>query len=227
MPPKHKGQKQQTVARREQHNERKSAVAYTAYSGLNPVFPRLRTRLHYADTFTVTTSVGPGIGNAIFNLNGLFDPDSSGVGHQPMGFDQFSTLYNRYRVFNTHWTIRMSPSASNGAAFHGVVVPVNATSAFTSFVTAAEQTYSKSRIFNSYKPLEIRGNIDMAQLNGKTSEAYASDDTTQAQTNANPTEFLGLHCLVFEPAGAGVAIQYQIHLIFDVEFEDPLVLAQS
>lgn len=34
----------------------------------------------------------------IFRANGLFDPDLSGSGFQPNGFDQYAAFYTRYRV---------------------------------------------------------------------------------------------------------------------------------
>lgn len=34
----------------------------------------------------------------VFNLNSQFDPDSTGVGHQPYARDTFATLYSRYKV---------------------------------------------------------------------------------------------------------------------------------
>ena len=31
-------------------------------------------------------------------MNSVYDPDYSGAGHQPQGFDEYSALYNSYRV---------------------------------------------------------------------------------------------------------------------------------
>jgi len=41
-----------------------------------------------------------------FRLNGLFDPDFSLGGHQPMGFDEWSAFYGRYRVKSAKCKIR-------------------------------------------------------------------------------------------------------------------------
>ncbi len=46
--------------------------------------------------------LNPGTGgqpaNYVFSCNGMYDPDISGVGHQPLGFDSLTPLYNHYTV---------------------------------------------------------------------------------------------------------------------------------
>ena len=52
-------------------------------------------KLKYATSYRITAAQF----HKVFSGNGLYDPDVSGVGHQPLGFDQWMTLYNRYRVY--------------------------------------------------------------------------------------------------------------------------------
>ena len=39
-----------------------------------------------------------GLAYNVYNANGIWDPNFSATGHQPMGYDQWSTLYKTYRV---------------------------------------------------------------------------------------------------------------------------------
>lgn len=48
-----------------------------------------------------------------FALNGLYDPNITGTGHQPMYFDQITGLYNHYNVVGTKMTIRVLPDDAN------------------------------------------------------------------------------------------------------------------
>lgn len=51
----------------------------------------------YVEDFTLN----PGIGTAavhVFSANGMFDPNITGTGHQPRGFDQCMQLFDRYCV---------------------------------------------------------------------------------------------------------------------------------
>lgn len=58
-----------------------------------------KTTLRYC---TQTISLNPGAAGApaqqLFAANGLYDPDITGTGHQPMGFDQFMVIYSTYTV---------------------------------------------------------------------------------------------------------------------------------
>lgn len=57
-------------------------------------------RFVYADSqgFTVDGGVGGSAGSYVFSANGLFDPNITGIGHQPLGFDQMMVFYDHYTV---------------------------------------------------------------------------------------------------------------------------------
>jgi len=210
-------------------NEQKSQnhkSPYTMSSRLNPVATRLMTRLKYCDYQTLTTAAGPGFINYDWNLNGLFDPNLTGTGHQPRGFDQLAALYNRYRVFRTRWEITFSPLGGSSVAALGCVMCSNAVGPAT-FNDCAEQTFSVVRPFSYPSPITIRGSIDLAKLNGKTHQAYMADDTTQAIVSANPVELLVLHTSVLNCNGASDTYAVHTTLWFDAEFSDPNQLGQS
>lgn len=53
----------------------------------------------YAQTFTLTTGTVGVMGTQnSFRLNCMYDPDATGTGHQPYGYDQMVALYNGYQV---------------------------------------------------------------------------------------------------------------------------------
>lgn len=61
----------------------------------------------YADRAGLSaTTGGLAIAPVVFSLNGLFDPDVSGTGHQPRGFDQWMALFKRYKVFKVDVELR-------------------------------------------------------------------------------------------------------------------------
>ena len=64
---------------------------------------KLRVRMRYFFKFDLDISA---IGqDFVFRANGCFDPEVTGVGGQPRGFDQYATLYDRYVVTSSKITI--------------------------------------------------------------------------------------------------------------------------
>lgn len=56
-----------------------------------------KAKLTYCDTY----ALDPGLSTAavqVFTANGLYDPDITGIGHQPAGYDQYMALYDEYLV---------------------------------------------------------------------------------------------------------------------------------
>lgn len=71
----------------------------TLRSGANyAVQPTLRAKLIYSEYYTVNPGAGGAAGTYIFSANGLYDPNITGVGHQPTGFDQIMAIWGEYVV---------------------------------------------------------------------------------------------------------------------------------
>ena len=67
-------------------------------------FPdRFVSRMKYVDFITLDMgALDSGIPKTYnFRANSIFDPDLSGVGHQPMGHDEMSTVYDHYCVIGS------------------------------------------------------------------------------------------------------------------------------
>ena len=61
-------------------------------------FPNTKTlNLRYVENFTLNPGV-LGSSVQVFSMNGLFDPNITGLGHQPMFFDNYMAIYAAYRV---------------------------------------------------------------------------------------------------------------------------------
>lgn len=75
------------------------------------VQPRLVTTMRYVDTKTLNPSAGAA--DHIFRLNSIFDPDSTGVGHQPAYHDQWDGLYANYRVLACKYQVTFISSINS------------------------------------------------------------------------------------------------------------------
>jgi len=63
----------------------------------------------YAEVFTLQ-SVSGTISNYKFSCNGMFLPNQTGTGHQPMYFDQLTAVYDHYTVIKSTFKATLTPT---------------------------------------------------------------------------------------------------------------------
>ena len=68
------------------------------YKG-HPFGKKFYTKLRYSESHVIAASSSNNFATSYkYRLNSLFDPNYTGVGHQPRGFDQLSTIYEKYTI---------------------------------------------------------------------------------------------------------------------------------
>jgi hypothetical protein len=130
-----------------------------------------------------------------FRLNSTFDPDLTGVGHQPLGRDQLAgVLYNRYRVHGVRITVDFSAYLaanvpvltymylSNGYNLATITDALEQPYCFTKFMGDASYGYSSRQSTSA----------NLWDIWGKTKQEYLADDTTAAAFGASPSEVISL-----------------------------------
>lgn len=83
------------------------------------------TRLKYVETITLDPAA---LSNQtyVFSANGVYDPNITGAGHQPYGFDQLITMYNHYHVVGSRINVKMA--TNGGLSFYtGILLRDTAT----------------------------------------------------------------------------------------------------
>ena len=70
-----------------------------------------KTRLRYESIVNLTPALDPG-DNHVFSANDLYDPDVTGTGHQPRGFDQLMGFYDHFTVIGSRITVKLLNSDS-------------------------------------------------------------------------------------------------------------------
>lgn len=81
---------------------RRRSRRVTRYPRYNQVHPLIKyAKLKYNTVITLdpgNAGTASSIASYSFSANGLYDPDISGTGHQPLYFDNLSALYSKYVV---------------------------------------------------------------------------------------------------------------------------------
>jgi hypothetical protein len=189
---------------------------------------RIQLPLKYSQNGTLGGSITV---DQVFNLNSLFDPDRTGAGHQPLGFDQWSAFYNRYRVDKVKVVVDLLPLNS---IYTDVVIQASndatALSTLATVLSAVESPFSKAFMMSGNNTMvrHFQKTYDLAAITGVTRSKYITDDIYAATTGASPTEILALHLCAQDMAFASnVLVQYRITLTFLATMWDRNELAES
>lgn len=78
-------------------------------------FPQRKfCKLRYSDNILLTAPNTNLSYEYILSLNGLFDPDITGTGHQPYGFDTMAVIYNNYIVRGAYVSLEWYDPSADG-----------------------------------------------------------------------------------------------------------------
>lgn len=187
-----------------------------------PIFPvRKRVRLTYATSFNVTGTTGAA-GAQVFSVNGLFDPDITGVGHQPMGFDQMMLYYEHYIGIRTKlsvWAVNLNTTlpANVGISINASVTPVTVATTLVESGNMEWLTLSVAGGGNSSKKLS--SSVDVGHFEGIDDVTDMSD--LRGDTSSNPTEQVYFHVVAWDPSGGTVSPTFTATLEIEAWFVEP------
>lgn len=226
-------------------HEMTSSVGHTrgnivpAYSRPLPYPEKRVVNLRYAQQVSL---VGGAVGlfgvRQRFSLNSIFDPDITGAGHQPYGFDQMATIYARYKVLACDVTFKpifMLPAANDAIALGCLVTgPSTTANSITTIATverAAETQMCSVKYFNTNNRAfkKWSQHFGIADVMGVTVSQFTTDlDNTTAPVTGSPGNICAIEWAVLSVAGGtGGTLIFQIELNYKIEFYERVVLAQS
>lgn len=95
-------------------------------------FPaNIRTTMRYTELTTFSLSSATAASVMDFSANNLRDPNITGVGHQPRGFDEYMNLYGSYTVHGASCSYHVVPRYSNSAPTFVGTAPMEGIAAST------------------------------------------------------------------------------------------------
>jgi len=155
-----------------------------------------RVRLRYAAHFPL--SAGTSYAVQTFSANGMYDPDITSTGHQPMGFDQWMLFYNHYNVqaSKIKVTAASNTSTTSDIGMWGVMLAPDSTTCNAILGAAGGQYTLLENGFKNFKFIGNHGNAKEA--NNSITASYSQKKmfgTTETgigrfsgSNAANPTE---------------------------------------
>lgn len=82
-----------------------------------------RNTMRYVENITMSSSAGV-MATHLFSANGIYDPDITGLGHQPYGYDQMAAYFNHYVVIGSKITVNWMNEPGSAVSENPSVVGV-------------------------------------------------------------------------------------------------------
>lgn len=205
-----------------------------------PLFPasiRRRGQLYYESALGLTA---PTSGNAVtyfFSANGMFDPNITGTGHQPIGFDQMMLMYEQCTVIKS--SIQVTFNIGPGLTVNAGVALFPDASGLTNPSQLVENglmryitlTSGSSTFQNQHMRTTVRLDCDVARYFGRRGvRVLLNDDNLLTTAAANPVEqvYFGIVAWQISPDGTTTtAIGFDVLISFDVIYWEPRKLTES
>lgn len=190
----------------------------------------LTTKLKYTSAFTLTTSAVGALSTYHWHLNSLFDPDSTGVGHQPYLYDQLKALYTNYLVIGTYCAIKLTPINYNqNMIITGVRVNDNTSAPPTSWDYLKEIGHTAFiNLIAGANPRTYRRYVDIARAIGVQKQSYLTDPDYTAVPGSNPSTMCDLTVSYSSADGTTTPSFYvEASFTYTVKFATLITAAQS
>lgn len=178
-----------------------------------PVPYKMCTKLRYCDTISLNIGLTGIPGNYVFRGNSMYDPDFSGAGHQPRGFDQLQALYDHHVVIGSKITVRAMGNDITENVLMGITLQDIST-------TESDYTYYMERADTVAKRVAIDGFETTLTMSHNPprwlgrSKAL-SDPELKGSASANPTEQSFYVVWAASPQGVDEAAT---HFVVELEY---------
>lgn len=151
-----------------------------------------------------------------WNANNLIDPNRTGTGHQPMYFDEYVTMYNRWLVSSVSWKMEIVNSAT--VPLRVCMLPIADLSPFQVMEKGEEQPYAQTRLVGNFgtNKASMSGRVSTKKIRGET----VLDDSFSGFGGSIPPErpWYFITLLQSEPVTEAKNCVVRFTFVFNVRF---------
>lgn len=201
------------LKRKRSRRSTKSKRARYSKTSLRNIAPKvMRYKLPYLEDIYQLNPTGINVAVQVFSVNGLFDPNISGVGHQPRGYDQLQSMYDHYCTTFSKITNTFTTSAATTAFICGISLVDNATPASTmqeyieGYTTVYRTIPAQGGVSGSGHKVTLT--LKASPLKFLSRSRYSSD--MKGDVASNPTEQCYFHVWVASADGSDPAGVYNL-----------------
>lgn len=184
---------------------------------------KMRKNLNYYSSGVVISGASGAASAYVFSANGLFDPDITGTGTQPISFDEAMSFFNHYTVHRARIRVTFSSDSTTLRATCGLFVSGSST-----VTTSVPQLLENGD--GAVQQLQYAGAMGSSatfsrSINVGRFQAVANvmdDPNMRGDSASNPTEQVYFHLIVYNATtAAGVQCEWMCSIDYDATFHEP------
>lgn len=217
--------------------KRRMRRKYPNYApGPGQPFPnRYKANFRYVENVSLDPTAGSMAYNT-WSANSLYDPNTTGAGHQPMGFDQIAPLYNRYIVTGCKLTATFESrsGSSNATAMCGITTHETsgfsgASSPVSLLIEQAKTNYTYLGVSNSGASVRTLTRRISMRKEFAVKDLFGNLEEYGALTSGSPTNGSFVTTWAVSPNGTDdpVAVNVLVKIEYTGYFFEPKLLGQS
>lgn len=229
MPKQYRSKKKarRTYRKRTYRNSRKRTQnPKTTPMGLRLVH---KAKLRYVEQASIDATIGTRAAH-FYSMNNMYDPNLTGGGHQPLGYDQLALLYTHYNVKSAKITVRFANTTAHDGMWVGLTLTRDTAALAVSDTQLYENSWTKKRLINTQnKPVTLSWVINIKKWLGIKQSSDPDSLRAAFPTTTGPTE--QVFCVIWAQALSSSpdppAILFNVQMEYFSHFTEPLQLAQS
>lgn len=218
---------------RKKKTQKKKSGIVSRYSVSTPpgrlLSPQTGVKLIYHTSGQLNPGIGGTTANNIFRLSSIFDPDFTGIGHQPLGRDQLAVLYERYQVWKVDFHIVYVNTDGSNVQRCGYTVSDDSTTAASGeiYIEQGNSEWDILGIAGGQSKKVFSGSVKLNECHGISYKQYMANDDYGAKFGSNPTEECFLKCWVDGVGTDTSPVRFSISLVFHTKIMGSVTTTQS
>lgn len=165
----------------------------------------------------------------VFSANGCYDPDITGIGHQPRGFDELMNLYDHYVVTGAKMSVTFQNADPGVAAICGIKINDAATTLTTAndYIETGNCNFKHASISGSGGLCTVTKALNIGHFLGDRD--VLTDSQCKGSPAMNPVEQCYFHVWCASIDGASDLAQVKAHVSIEYActLNEPTKTAQS
>jgi len=198
---------------------------------LFPVRSWQKGQLYYEPYFTLAPAIGSYAYKQI-SCNGLYDPNISGTGHQPIGFDQIMSLYEQYTTTRAHIKVTCINSGADACRVALFLSPDTSVPSITGIM---ENGLCKSQVIfggsdgGEHKMCTLEMTCDIPRYFGRQWKEIIADPQMYGTIAANPGEQVYFTIAAWDPysTSGDCQVAYDVTVTYDSLYWEPKKINSS